>query len=80
MNEYKYKRIQAIDVDTGEVCGNIQLKNNGLEELEMKIVNVKQAKALNEKNLRIKSISEFIAQNEGRGIRTEGYGSQISIR
>lgn len=65
MNEYKYKRIQAIDVDTGEVCGNIQLKNNGSEELEMKIVNIKQAKALNEKNLRIKSISEFIAQNEG---------------
>lgn len=65
MKEYKYKRIQAIDVDTGEVYGNVQLKNNGSEELEMKAVNVKQAKVLKEKNLRIKSIAEFIAQNEG---------------
>lgn len=64
MKEYKFKRVQAIDTDTGEVLGNVLLKNKS-EQLVMKVVNENQTRAIKKKTENISSISEHIEQNEG---------------
>lgn len=64
MKEYKFKRVQAIDTDTGEVLGNVLLKNKS-EQLVMKVVNEKQVRAIKKKTENKVTISEHIEQNEG---------------
>lgn len=64
-NEYKYKRVQAIDKDSGEVLGNALMKSNGSEQLVMKVVNEKQVKAIKKKTRNKGDISEHIQANEG---------------
>lgn len=64
MNDYKYKRVSAIDTDTGEVLGNVLLKNQS-EQLVMKAVNEKQVRAIKKKTENKSSIAEHIAENEG---------------
>lgn len=64
MKEYKYKRVSAIDTDTGEVLGNVLLKNQS-EQLVMKAVNEKQVRAIKKKTENKSSIVEHIEQNEG---------------
>lgn len=64
MKEYKYKRVQAIDTDTGEVLGNVLLKNQS-EQLVMKVVNEKQVRAIKKKTENKGTIAEHIAQHEG---------------
>lgn len=61
----KFKRVSAIDLDTGEVLGNAVMKNNGSEQLVMKVLNEKQVRALKKKTENKRSISEYIAENEG---------------
>ena len=63
MKEYKYKRVQAINTDTGEVLGNVLL--NQSEQLVMKAVNEKQVRAIKRKTENKSSIAEHIVQNEG---------------
>lgn len=64
-SEYQFKRVQAIDTDTGEVLGNALMKSNGSEQLVMKVVKENQVKAIKKKTKNISSISEHIEQNEG---------------
>lgn len=64
-SKYKFKRVQAIDTDTGEVLGNAVMKGNGSEQLVMKVVKENQVKAIKRKTKNISSISEYIAENEG---------------
>ena len=64
-SKYKYKRVQATDLDTGEVLGNALMKSNGSEQLVMKVVKENQVKAIKKKTKNISSISEHIEQNEG---------------
>ena len=64
MREYKYKRVSAIDTDTGEVLGNVLLKNQS-EQLVMKAVNEKQVRAIKKKTENKSIIAEHIEQNEG---------------
>lgn len=64
-SKYKYKRVQATDLDTGEVLGNALMKSNGSEQLVMKVVKESQVKAIKKKAKNISSISEHIEQNEG---------------
>lgn len=64
-SKYKFKRVQAIDTDTGEVLGNALMKSNGSEQLVMKVVKENQVKAIKKKTKNISSISEHIEQNEG---------------
>lgn len=61
----KYKRIQAIDKDTGEVLGNALIKDNGSEQLVMKVVKENQVKAIKKKKKNNGAIIEHIAENEG---------------
>ena len=61
----KFKRVSAIDLDTGEVLGNAVMKNNGSEQLVMKVLNEKQVRALKKKTENKRSIAEYIAENEG---------------
>ena len=63
-SKYKYKRVQATDLDTGEVLGNALMKSNGSEQLVMKVVKENQVKAIKKKTKNISSISEHIEQNE----------------
>ena len=55
MKEYKYKRVQAIDTDTGEVLGNVLLKKQS-EQLVMKVVKENQVKAIKKKTKNIVEI------------------------
>lgn len=59
-----YKRVQAIDTDTGEILGNILLKE-GSEQLILKVVNEKQSDAIKKKNSNNSDIIEHIQKNEG---------------
>lgn len=59
-----YKRVQAIDTDTGEILGNILLKE-GSEQLILKVVNEKQSDAIKKKNSNNSDIIEHIQRNEG---------------
>lgn len=59
-----YKRVQAIDTDTGEILGNILLKE-GSEQLILKVVNEKQSDAIKKKNSNNGDIIEHIQKNEG---------------
>lgn len=61
----KYKRVQAIDTDTGEVLGNALIKDNGSEQLVMKVVKENQVKAIKKKTKNNGAIIEHIAENEG---------------
>lgn len=61
----KYKRVQAIDTDTGEVLGNALIKDNGSEQLVMKVVKENQVKAIKKKTKNNRAIIEHIAENEG---------------
>lgn len=61
----KYKRVQAIDTDTGEVLGNTLIKDNGSEQLVMKVVKENQVKAIKKKRKNNSAIIEHIAENEG---------------
>lgn len=61
----KYNRVQAINVDTGEILGTTYLKTNGNEEVVLKTCNPKQEEAIKEKNKEIESIMKFIEENEG---------------
>lgn len=65
MREYKYKRVTAIDTDTGEVLGNALIKDNSSEQLVMKVVNEKQVRAIRKKTENKSTIAEHIEQNEG---------------
>lgn len=65
MREYKYKRVTAIDTDTGEVLGNALIKDNSSEQLVMKVVNEKQVRAIRKKTENKSTIAEHIAKNEG---------------
>ena len=60
----KYRRIKAIDTDTGEVLGNVILKNDS-EELILKVESTKQKEAIILKNKQVTEITEFIQNNEG---------------
>ena len=64
-SKYKYKRVQATDLDTGEVLGNALMKSNGSEQLVMKVVKESQVKAFKKKTKNISSIAKHIAENEG---------------
>lgn len=80
MKEYKYKRVSAIDTDTGEVLGNVLLKNQS-EQLVMKAVNEKQIKAIKKKTENKSSIAEYIAENEGSFVHfIYKYGKPIMQR
>lgn len=59
-----YKRVQAIDTDTGEILGNILLKESS-EQLILKVVNEKQSDAIKKKNSNNSDIIEHIQKNEG---------------
>lgn len=64
----KYRRIQAKDLDTGEVLGNLSMKNDGSEELSMGVINKKQAEGFKrklEKDKKIELLSLHIEKNEG---------------
>lgn len=64
----KYKRIQAKDLDTGEVLGNLSIKNDGSEELFMSIKNKNQIEGYKkklEKDNKIELLSLHIEKNEG---------------
>lgn len=65
MKEYKYNRVQAINLDTGEVLANAVMKSNGSEQLVMKAVNEKQVRARKKKIENQSSIAEHIAEHEG---------------
>lgn len=59
-----YRRIKAIDTDTGEVLGSVVLKNDG-EELVLKVESTKQKEAIRLKNKQTTEVIEFIQNNEG---------------
>ena len=59
----KYNRIQAINVDTGEVVGNVVKTEN--EEVVLKTINPKKKEALDNKNDNAHEMSLFIEANEG---------------
>ena len=65
MQSNKYNRVQAINLDTGEVLGNAVMKDNGSEQLVMKVVNDKQVRALKKKTENQRNIADHIAENEG---------------
>ncbi|THK13759.1 hypothetical protein [Escherichia coli] len=65
MQDNKYKRVQAIDTDTGEVLGNTLIKDNGSEQLVMKVVKENQVKAIKKKTKNKGAIIEHIRANEG---------------
>lgn len=65
MQSNKYNRVQAINLDTGEVLANAVMKGNDSEQLVMKVVNEKQVKAIKKKTENKSSIAEHIEQNEG---------------
>lgn len=65
MQSNKYNRVQAINLDTGEVLGNAVMKGNGSEQLVMKVVNEKQVRAIKKKTENKGAISEHIQTNEG---------------
>lgn len=65
MQSNKYNRVQAINLDTGEVLGNAVMKENSSEQLVMKVVNDKQVRAIKKKTKNIYDISEHIQANEG---------------
>lgn len=80
MKEYKYKRVQAIDTDTGEVLGNVLLKKQS-EQLVMKVVNEKQVRAIKKKTENKVTISEHIDKNEGSFVHfIYKYGKPIMER
>ena len=59
----KYNRIQAINVDTGEVVGNVVKTEN--EEVVLKTINPKKKEALDKKNDNTYKMRQFIEGNEG---------------
>lgn len=65
MQDNKYKRVQAIDTDTGEVLGNTLIKDNGSEQLVMKVVKENQVKAIKKKTKNKGAIIEHIQKHEG---------------
>ncbi|CEN23724.1 Uncharacterised protein [[Clostridium] sordellii] len=65
MQDNKYKRVQAIDTDTGEVLGNTLIKDNGSEQLIMKVVKENQAKSIKKKNKNKYAIIDHIQKHEG---------------
>lgn len=65
MQSNKYNRVQAINLDTGEVLGSAVIKDNGSEQIELKVVNEKQVRAIKKKTENQRSIAEHIAENEG---------------
>lgn len=80
-SEYQFKRVQAIDTDTGEVLGNALMKSNGSEQLVMKVVKENQVKAIKKKTKNISRIAEHIAENEGSFVHLiYKYGQPIMER
>ncbi|CEN25689.1 hypothetical protein [Paraclostridium sordellii] len=65
MQDNKYKRVQAIDTDTGEVLGNTLIKDNGSEQLVMKVVKENQVKSIKKKNKNKYAIIDHIQKHEG---------------
>lgn len=65
MQDNKYKRVQAIDTDTGEVLGNTLIKDNGSEQLVMKVVKENQVKSIKKKTKNKYEIIEHIQKHEG---------------
>ncbi|HSQ89457.1 hypothetical protein [Romboutsia sp.] len=65
MQSNTYKRVSAIDTDTGEVLGNALIKDNGSEQLVMRVVKENQAKAVKKKTKNKGAIVEHIQENEG---------------
>lgn len=65
MKVNNYRRIAAIDTDTGEVLGSVVLKNDGTEELVLGTENTKQKEAIRLKNKKVTEVTEFIQNNEG---------------
>lgn len=65
MQDCKYKRISAIDLDSGEVLANALIKDNSSEQLVMKVVHESQSKTIKKKNKNKGAISEHIQENEG---------------
>ncbi len=65
MQDNKYKRVQAIDIYTGEVLGNALIKDNGSEQLVMKVVKENQVKAIKKKTKNKGAIIKHIQENEG---------------
>lgn len=64
----KYRRIKAINSDTGEVLGNTLMKNDGSEELILNVINKKQAEGFKrklKKQAKTELLSLHISENEG---------------
>lgn len=61
----KYSRIKAINIDNGEELGNIIIKNDGSERLNLKIEKCNQIKGIKLKTEKTKEITNFIEGNEG---------------
>lgn len=65
MQSNTYKRVSAIDIDTGEVLGNALIKDNGSEQLVMKIIKENQVKSVKKKTKNKSAIIKHIRANEG---------------
>ena len=64
----KYRRIQAKDLDTGEVLGNVFMKNDGSEEFFMDTRNTNQIEGYKkklEKDKNLELLKIHISKNEG---------------
>lgn len=65
MKDNKYKRVKAIDTDTGEVLGNTLIKDNGSEQLVMKVIKENQVKSIKKKTKNKDAIIDYIREHEG---------------
>ena len=65
-NKNKYERIQAINIDTGEIEGTIYKRVDSNSGVSLKLIHPGQEKAIKEKTENIEQISSYIKANEGK--------------